>query len=131
MVVSFFIVPRVLLRLRIPRAITCVVLEAWTFGAVLELQWRPSLLLALALLTPSTFQVFASRILPFAPKSGFDFLMILALVCASMTRHLGVYILVGAFLVGVTAVILLERLPSLTSERRLNGIELFASLYIP
>lgn len=255
-VVGLFIVPRVLQRLRIPSAITCVALGAtlgmgfglfhgdgvvpllstlgivslflfagmevdfaelrrglgivighlllqvallalgaWTLGAVFELQWRPALLLALALLTPSTgfildslsafglseqqkswvktkaiaselialgalflvvqsasleslslstvalgvmivllpsvFQVFASRILPFAPKSEFAFLMILALVCAYVTRHLGVYYLVGAFVVGVTAVRLRKRLPVLASERLLTGIELFASFFIP
>lgn len=255
-VVGLFIVPRVLQRLRIPSAITCVALGAvlgmgfglfhgdravpllstlgivalflfaglevdfkelrrglsvvighlllqvvllasgiWILGAVFDLQWRSSLLLALALLTPSTgfildslpafglgeqqrswvkikaiaselvalgalfvvvqstsfeglglstmalglmivllpsvFQVFASRILPFAPKSEFAFLMILALVCAYVTRHLGVYYLVGAFVVGVTAVRLRRRLPELASERLLIGIELFASFFIP
>lgn len=255
-VVGLFIVPRVLQRLRLPSAITCVALGAalgmgfelfqgdgavpllstlgivslflfaglevdftelrrglaivighlllqvsllalgtWTLAAVFDLQWRPSLLLALALLTPSTgfildslsafglseqqqswvktkaiasemialgalffvvqstsfknlgsstlalglmivllplvFQVFASRILPFAPKSEFAFLMILALVCAYMTRHLGVYYLVGAFVVGITAVRLRKRLPELASERLLVGIELFASFFIP
>ncbi|MBK6847445.1 MAG: cation:proton antiporter [Proteobacteria bacterium] len=255
-VVGLFIVPRVLQRLRIPSAITCVAIGAalgmgfglfhgdgvmpllstlgivslflfaglevdfaelrrglavtighlllqvallasgtWVLGAIFDLPWRPSLLLALALLTPSTgfildslsafglneqqqfwvktkaiaselvalgalffvvqstsveslglmtlalglmvvllpsvFQIFASRILPFAPKSEFAFLMILALVCAYVTRHLGVYYLVGAFVVGVTAVRLRKRLPALASERLLIGIELFASFFIP
>lgn len=255
-VVGLFIVPRVLQRLRIPSAITCVAIGAAlgmgfglfhgdaafpllstlgivslflfaglevdfaelrgalriltghlllqmalllvgasTLGAVFELPWRPSLLLALALLTPSTgfildslsafglseqqrawvktkaiaselialgalffvvqsasieglglstlalglmivllpsvFQVFASRVLPFAPKSEFAFLMILALVCAYVTRHLGVYYLVGAFVVGITAVRLRKRIPALASERLLTGIELFASFFIP
>lgn len=255
-VVGLFIVPRVLQRLRIPSAITCVGLGAvfgigfglfqedaavpllstlgivslflfaglevdfselrtrfrivtghlllqgallavatWAAGVLFDLQWRASLLLALALLTPSTgfildslpgfglseqeqswvktkaiaselialgalffvvqstsvqslglstlalalmivllpvvFQFFAARILPFAPKSEFAFLMILALVCAYVTRHLGVYYLVGAFVVGITAVRLRRRLPALASDRLLVGIELFASFFIP
>lgn len=170
-------------------------LSAWILGAIFDLRWRPALLFALAILTPSTgfildslpgfglseqqqfwvktkaiatelialavlfiavqstsvvslgfstlalgliiillpvaFQVFVSRVLPFAPKSEFAFLVILALVCAYATRHLGVYYLVGAFVVGVTAVGLRKRLPQLASERILVGIELFASFFIP
>jgi Kef-type K+ transport system membrane component KefB len=90
--------------------------------------------LALAMMIfglPVIFQIFASRILPHAPKSEFAFLLILALVCAFVTRQLGVYYLVGAFVVGVTAVRLRERLPALASERLTIGIELFASFFIP
>jgi Kef-type K+ transport system membrane component KefB len=167
----------------------------WLFVPLFELEWRPALLLALAILTPSTgfildslhvfglseqqqfwvktkaiaselvalaalflvvqsshvadlafasvalgamlavlpfaFYVFAKRVLPFAPKSEFTFLLILALLCAFITRKLGVYYLVGAFVVGVTAVRLRKRLPELASERLLIGIELFASFFIP
>ncbi len=255
-VVGLFIVPRVLQRLRIPSAITCVAIGAllgmgfglfhqdpavpllstlgivalflfagmevdaselrkglaitlghlglqiallalgtWLAGLVFELEWRPALLFSLAVFTPSTgfildslggfgltapqrfwvktkaiatelvalaalfvavqsdsawvlaastatlvamvavlplvFQLFAERILPFAPKSEFAFLVILALVCAFITRHLGVYYLVGAFVVGATAIRLRQRLPALASERLLIGIELFASFFIP
>lgn len=255
-VVGLFIVPRVLQRLRIPSAITCLAIGAllgigfglfhgdvaipflatlgivslflfaglevdfaelregltivtghlvlqlallaggsWFFIATFELAWRPALLVALALLTPSTgfildslpafglskqqqywvktkaiaselialaalffvvqsssitalatssgaliamvlllpfvFEFFAARILPHAPKSEFAFLLILALACAYLTRHLGVYYLVGAFVVGVTAVRLRKRLPNLASERLVIGIELFASFFIP
>jgi Kef-type K+ transport system membrane component KefB len=86
---------------------------------------------AMILGLPVVFQVFASRVLPHAPKSEFAFLLILALVCAFATRQLGVYYLVGAFVVGVTAVRLRERLPALASERLTIGIELFASFFIP
>jgi Kef-type K+ transport system membrane component KefB len=88
-------------------------------------------LVAMVALLPHVFHVFAARVLPFAPKSEFAFLMILALLCAYITRQLGVYYLVGAFLVGVTAVRLRKRLPVLTSERLVIGIELFASFFIP
>jgi Kef-type K+ transport system membrane component KefB len=88
-------------------------------------------LAAMILGLPVVFQFFASRILPHAPKSEFAFLLILALVCAFATRQLGVYYLVGAFVVGVTAVRLRERLPALASERLTIGIELFASFFIP
>ncbi len=86
---------------------------------------------AMIVLLPWIFQLFASWVLPYAPKSEFAFLTILALVCASVTRQLGVYYLVGAFVVGVTAVRLRKRLPALASERMLTGIALFASFFIP
>ncbi|MBP9112266.1 MAG: cation:proton antiporter [Polyangiaceae bacterium] len=255
-VIGLFIVPRMLQRLRVPTAITCLAIGAglgmgmnafhgdttvpllatlgivalflfaglevdidelvhgakvtlghlvmqglllgsatWVLGSLFHLDWRPSLLFALALFTPSAgfildslpgfglteqqqywvktkaiaselvalgalfivvqsssvtslglsslalaamvaalpviFKVFASRMLPYAPKSEFAFVLILALTCAYLTRHLGVYYLVGAFLVGVTAVRLRQRLPELVNEKMLTGIELFASFFIP
>ncbi|MGH7668568.1 MAG: cation:proton antiporter, partial [Gemmatimonadaceae bacterium] len=48
---------------------------------------------------PFAFRVFATRIAPFAPRSEFAFLLMVAVVCAYATRILGVYYLVGAFLV--------------------------------
>jgi Kef-type K+ transport system membrane component KefB len=88
-------------------------------------------LIGMVVLLPIVFQVFVKRVLPFAPKSEFTFLLMLALACAFITRRLGVYYLVGAFLVGVTAVRLRQRIPELASERLLIGIELFASFFIP
>lgn len=88
-------------------------------------------LLAMIVLLPVAFQLFASRILPHAPRSEFTFLVILALICAYVTRQLGVYYLVGAFVVGVTAARLRKRIPELGAERVLIAIELFASFFIP
>ncbi len=88
-------------------------------------------LTALVVLLPYAFQFFAARVLPFAPKSEFAFLLILALVSATITRSLGVYYLVGAFVVGVTAVRLRKRIPALASERLMGGVELFASFFVP
>lgn len=80
---------------------------------------------------PPLFRVFARVIAPFAPKTEFTFLVIVALLCAYITRELGVYYLVGAFVVGLTAVRLRKDLPELSSEKLLGGIELFASFFIP
>jgi Kef-type K+ transport system membrane component KefB len=88
-------------------------------------------LAAMVFVLPVVFRAFANVVLPYAPRSEFAFLVILALACAYLTRQLGVYYLVGAFVVGVTAVRLRKRLPALASERMLVGIELFASFFIP
>ncbi len=88
-------------------------------------------LTAMVALLPPLFRIFARVIAPFAPKTEFTFLVIVALLCAFITRELGVYYLVGAFVVGLTAVRLRKDLPELSSEKLLGGVELFASFFIP
>ena len=88
-------------------------------------------LTAMVLLLPPSFRVFTRVIAPFAPKTEFTFLVLVALLCAYITRELGVYYLVGAFVVGVTAVRLRKDLPELSSEKLLGAVELFASFFIP
>jgi len=80
---------------------------------------------------PTVFRVFATWIAPHAPNTEFTFLILVALVCAFITRTLGVYYLVGAFVVGISALRLRKELPSLSSEKLLGGIEMFASFFIP
>jgi Kef-type K+ transport system membrane component KefB len=88
-------------------------------------------LAAMVVLLPPVFRAFAIVIAPFAPKTEFTFLVLVALLCALITRELGVYYLVGAFVVGLTAVRLRKELPALSSEKLLGGVELFASFFIP
>jgi Kef-type K+ transport system membrane component KefB len=85
----------------------------------------------LVVLVPIAFRLFARLIQPFAPNSEFAFLLIVALVCAFVTRQLGVYYLVGAFLVGVAAQRFRKDLPALVSDQMLRAIELFASFFVP
>jgi Kef-type K+ transport system membrane component KefB len=80
---------------------------------------------------PFVFRVFAARIVPHAPKSEFAFLLMVAVVAAFATRRLGVYYLVGAFVVGITAQRFRERLPALASEQMLHAVEVFASFFVP
>lgn len=88
-------------------------------------------IVAMIALLPPIFRLFARVIAPFAPKTEFTFLVIIALICALITRQLGVYYLVGAFVVGVTAIRLRRDLPELSTEKLLGGIELFATFFIP
>lgn len=88
-------------------------------------------LIAMVTLLPPLFHLFSRFIAPFAPKTEFTFLIIVALLCAFITRELGVYYLVGAFVVGLTAVRLRKELPELSSERLIIGVELFATFFIP
>ena len=170
-------------------------LGAWVVAAVFSLSWRPAVLVAMALLTPSTgfildslptlgvsdserfwirskavateivallvlfvtlqssdagqfsfsllvlggiilllpavFRMFAARVAPYAPNSEFAFLLMIAVVCASVTSRLGVYYLVGAFVAGITAQRFRLRLPAMASERMLHAVEVFASVFVP
>lgn len=80
---------------------------------------------------PTVFRVFAQRVAPYAPKSEFAFLLMMAIVVAYATRQLGVYYLVGAFVVGIAARRFREALPAIASERMLHAVEVFASFFAP
>lgn len=80
---------------------------------------------------PFAFRLFAKVIVPHAPRSEFAFLMMVAVVCALATRRLGVYYLVGAFLVGMAARRFREQLPALASDNMLHAVEAFSSLFVP
>jgi Kef-type K+ transport system membrane component KefB len=89
------------------------------------------ILLAMVALLPLLFRFFAAWIAPYAPRSEFAFLLMTAIVCAFVTRELGVYYLVGAFVVGMAAERFRERLPALASEELVRAVEFFASFFVP
>jgi Kef-type K+ transport system membrane component KefB len=88
-------------------------------------------LLAIIAILPPVFRLFAVGVVPWAPKSEFAFLLMMAIVVAYATRQLGVYYLVGAFLVGIAARRFREALPAVASERMLHAVEVFASFFAP
>ena len=80
---------------------------------------------------PLAFRAFAANVAPYAPRSEFAFLLMVAVLCAWATRRLGVYYLVGAFIVGVAAQRFRERLPAMSSEKMIEALEAFGSVFIP
>lgn len=88
-------------------------------------------LLAMIGALPLAFRWFAEWIVPRAPRSEFAFLIVVAVACALITKHLGVYYLVGAFVVGMVAQRFRRKLPALASENMLGAIESFASVFVP
>lgn len=96
-----------------------------------ELALSTLVLAALIAGLPLVFRAFARVVVPYAPKSEFAFLLMTALLCAFATRKLGVYYLVGAFVVGLTAQRFRERLPTVTSEQMIHAVEMFASFFVP
>ena len=89
------------------------------------------LMIALIAVIPPIFRLFAVSVAPWAPKSEFAFLVMMAIVVAFATRQLGAYYLVGAFVVGVAAERLRSDLPAAASERLLHAVEVFASFFAP
>lgn len=88
-------------------------------------------LLAMMVVLPVIFRWFAAVVVPHAPKSEFGLLMTVAAACALVTRALGVYYLVGAFVVGMAARRFRSALPSMASVQMLGSVESFASLFVP
>lgn len=88
-------------------------------------------MVAMVAVLPVLFRWFASVVVPHAPKSEFGFLIMVAVMCALITRGLGVYYLVGAFVVGMSAQRFRHFLPALSSERMVSAVEAFASLFVP
>ena len=89
------------------------------------------IMVAMIAFLPLVFRLFARVVLPHAPKSEFAFLLMIAVLCAIVTRELGAYYLVGAFIVGLTAQRFREQLPALTSAQMIGAVELFASFFVP
>lgn len=88
-------------------------------------------LVAMVAVLPWLFRGFAKVVLPYAPKSDFAFLVIVAVACALATKKLGVYYLVGAFVVGMVAQQYRHYMPSLQTDHMLHAVEALGSLFIP
>lgn len=109
-------------------AILFVVLQS---TSVTRLGVSALVLIAMVGVLPVAFRWFATVIVPYAPKSEFGFLMMVAVACALLTRKLGVYYLVGAFVVGMAAQQFRRALPAWSSVGMLEAVEAFASLFVP
>lgn len=88
-------------------------------------------LVVMILVLPLAFRTFGKVVLPHAPKSDFAFLIIVAAACALVTRNLGVYYLVGAFVVGVVAQRFRTQMPAMKTQQMLLAVEALASLLVP
>jgi len=88
-------------------------------------------LLLLIAFTPFVFLALGKYVVPYAPGSEFSLLLMVGIICAVITKNLGVYYLVGAFVAGLVAGLLKKRMPTLVSHENLHAVRLFASFFIP
>ncbi len=96
-----------------------------------DIALRALALVGLILALPMVFGLLGKFVIPHAPGSEFSLLIMMGIVAGYVTKLLGVYYLVGAFLVGLFAVLLKNKLPSLASTKNLEAIGLFATFFIP
>jgi len=88
-------------------------------------------LLLLIVLTPFLYLALGKYVVPYAPGSEFSLLLMVGIICAVITKNLGVYYLVGAFVAGLVAGLLKKRMPTLVSHENLHAVRLFASFFVP
>ncbi len=105
-----------------------VISQAGSFKTLLISGGAIALLIALL---PLLFLALGRWVVPYAPGSEFSLLLMVGLICAIITKTLGVYYLVGAFVAGLVARTLSKRMRTLASDQNLEAIRLFASFFIP
>ncbi len=88
-------------------------------------------LLALLVGLPLLFVALGRWVAPQAPGSEFSLLVMVGLIAAFATYKLGVYYLVGAFIAGLVARLLRQRMPALASDENLHAVRLFATFFVP
>lgn len=119
------------------KAIAIELLALLLLFIVLQSSSASSLLLSSAALLvmivglPLLFLMLGRLVVPHAPGSEFSLLVMVGLLAAYITKGLGVYYLVGAFLAGFVARLLRSRMPALASDENLHAVRLFASFFVP
>ena len=88
-------------------------------------------LVAMLVGLPLFFVMLGRWVVPHAPGSEFSLLVMVGMVAAYITYQMGVYYLVGAFIAGLVARLLRERMPKLASHENLHAVRLFASFFVP
>ncbi len=88
-------------------------------------------LAAMVFSLPLVFIGLGRIVIPYARGSEFSLLVMVGVIAAFLTYKLGVYYLVGAFLVGLVAKLLRLRMPALASDVNLHAIRMFASFFVP
>lgn len=88
-------------------------------------------LIGLIIALPLIFTFLGKVIAPYAEGSEFSFLIMMGLIAGYITKSIGVYYLIGAFMVGLIAVSLKKRMPTIASDINLEAIRLFATFFIP
>jgi len=88
-------------------------------------------LFLLIVLTPFLFLFLGKYVVPYAPGSEFSLLLMVGIICAVITQNLGIHYLIGAFVAGLIAGLLKNRMATLASHENLHAVRLFASFFIP
>ena len=109
-------------------AVLFVALQA---GDPVQLGLSSLAMLGLLVGLPLLFLALGRWVSPHAPGSEFSLLVMVGMVAAYVTFRLGVYYLVGAFIAGLTARLLRDRMPKLASHDNIHALRLFATFFVP
>ena len=119
------------------KAIACellalaVLFVALQSGDPMQLGVSTLAMFALLIGLPLLFLALGRWVMPQAPGSEFSLLVMVGMVAAFVTFKLGVYYLVGAFIAGLTARLLHDRMPRLASVDNIHALRLFATFFVP
>lgn len=85
----------------------------------------------LILVLPIIIKKLAATLERLAPGSEFGFILMLAIISGLITKKLGAYYLVGAFLVGIVAGQYKRQLPNANADQMLLALRSFSTFFIP
>lgn len=88
-------------------------------------------LVGVVALLPPIFKLFAKIVAPHAKNSEFSFFIMLAVIVGVATKKLGMYYLVGAFIVGLSVQRFEHLFPVMNLKKIFSGLKLFCSFFIP
>jgi Kef-type K+ transport system membrane component KefB len=87
--------------------------------------------LALFLILPMLFKFFFKYISPYAPNSEVPFLIALSLIAGVLSKEMGAYYLVGAFVVGIIGGRFKEEIFKEGEENMLHSLSSFFKTFLP
>ncbi|OIQ18955.1 MAG: hypothetical protein BM556_06635 [Bacteriovorax sp. MedPE-SWde] len=96
-----------------------------------QLGTSSGILISLIVFLPFLFKLFFKFVAPYAPDSEVGFLILVALICGVLTKKIGTYYLVGAFIVGMLASEFKHLGKSHKAEEILKNLGMFFSFFIP
>lgn len=85
----------------------------------------------LIIVLPVLFVFFLKKVVPLAPQSEFGFLLITALLAGIVTKSLGAYYLIGAFVVGIVARRFEMIQPEFSSKSMMKSLKFFTNFFTP
>ena len=88
-------------------------------------------LVVLVFTLPYLFKLFIKKIAPYAPNSEVSFLVLIAFVSGVITKKIGTYYLVGAFIVGIIAGQYRHFMDGKKSENIIASLAAFFSIFVP
>lgn len=108
-----------------------LLLLAFQSGTPIRLALSMGILTILIIALPFLFHFVAKRISISSPGSDFSFLLLLAVVTGTITKKLGAYYLVGAFIVGFTVNYYEEKIAKNKNHKFEDAAKFFASFFMP